>query len=435
MGLKNLADEYSKLMGRNPEGTYLYTPQKFEAFHPGSLGYFDENGTWNMITDLCLPERTQTDGFKDMSHPLKWEKPETAAWRTRSSDGETEQSLDANAEISGALSSAPVDVGGKAKTKRGSTMKAELVTGSVVKHERLKAPFNSIIQSWIKNNAKELVQGIHGVDVRKYGVWAIRAVYVTPECAITMDSGKNSEISLGATVGATGIGKLGTEGSTLAKFKNAGWTTYSEEESEQGYVVAFSGSKFALRPFSALRSNPLHQIISLPGEHGIKTRPLLDEDGNVVGSERVRIILDEAGHPIGEEKIDEEAERKAQEEKFEKDQEEAERQELEDYNYNEFDIECDPLGTSEQDLEEEKQAEKLAKEAEIADFKKHWEEIKLIPDEKEREMKLGYYKAAFGKYVEQMRDQINSHPDEAKRGEQMATFKEDVKARMEIMLQ
>jgi hypothetical protein len=50
-------------------------------------------------------------------------------------------------------------------------------------------------------------------------------------------------------------------------------------------------------------------------------------------------------------------------------------------------------------------------------------------------MKLGYYKAAFGKYVEQMRDQINSHPDEAKRGEQMATFKEDVKARMEIMLQ
>jgi hypothetical protein len=275
MGLKNLADEYSKLMGRNPEGTYLYTPQKFEAFHPGSLGYFDENGTWNMITDLCLPERTQRDGFKDMSHPLKWEKPETAAWRTRSSDSETEQSLDANAEISGALSSAPVDVGGKAKTKRGSTMKAELVTGSVVKHERLKAPFNSIIQSWIKNNAKELVQGIHGVDVRKYGVWAIRAVYVTPECAITMDSGKNSEISLGATVGATGIGKLGTEGSTLAKLKNAGWTTYSEEEvrthehfragsesmiadtvqSEQGYVVAFSGSKFALRPFSALRSN------------------------------------------------------------------------------------------------------------------------------------------------------------------------------------
>jgi hypothetical protein len=233
MGQKTNGDyarEYTKLMGRNPEGIYLYKPAPYRACHPGSVGFFDNEGNWNEITDLEQPHHIEKAGFKPLGRTLSREDTREYKWDSRSSDGESELSLEGKTELSGVLTSAPIDVGANAKNKTGKSNKANLVTGSVVKHERLQAPFKSSVKDWIKENAKDLVQGDYSEDIKEHGVWVVRATYVTQECAITMDSARSQEFGLGGEVGATGIGKLGASGSSLAKFKGAGWSTYTASE-------------------------------------------------------------------------------------------------------------------------------------------------------------------------------------------------------------
>lgn len=226
----NYAREYTKLMGRNPEGIYLYKPAPYSVCHPGSVGFFDAEGNWSEITDLEQKHRVENAGFKPLNRTLSREDTRDYMWDSRSSDDQSELSLEGKTELSGVLTSAPIDVGGNAKSKTGKSNTANLVTGSVVKHERLQAPFKISVKDWINDNAKALVRGDYSDDIKEHGVWVIRATYVTQECAITIDSARSQEYALGGELGATGLGKLGAGGSSLAKFKGAGWSTYTASE-------------------------------------------------------------------------------------------------------------------------------------------------------------------------------------------------------------
>jgi hypothetical protein len=45
---------YARAFQRQQEGHFLYPTLTAKQLHPGSCGYFDSNGDWQMVTDLKL---------------------------------------------------------------------------------------------------------------------------------------------------------------------------------------------------------------------------------------------------------------------------------------------------------------------------------------------------------------------------------------------
>ncbi|KAL3470377.1 hypothetical protein BJX99DRAFT_239683 [Aspergillus californicus] len=391
--MSTLNEEYAELMSWNNTGTFLYVPQRFSKFHPGSIGYFDKQGGWNEITDLSQEGGSQNSSFTSLSTALNREEPTESLWKTRSSGSEAELSFNLSAGLSGAMTAAPVDVSGQAKNKSSSTGKAALITESVVKYEKFKAPFQTPIQAWVKENARALVQSDYSAEIREFGLWAIQATWVTQECAITMTSGKSRDTNVGLDVGVTGIGKAGAGAGSIAKSNNEGWTTYQATESDKGLVVSFTGAKFQLRPFQKWRSVPLKQVRTEKLTDDEYSRAILDDEGNVIRVEYYRPIYDSTGKRIGEEKIDKEAEKKKREEEEKKKEEEA------FISAEEFDIEFDSVGMSESDIQVEMDSLQAEKEREESQRKEREEaqqiererrkaEILAIPDDAQRNAEL-----------------------------------------------
>jgi hypothetical protein len=226
----SIYEEYAKLMEPNGDGHYLYKPQPFSKLHPGAIGYFDGHGKWNLITDISVPGDPESKGFTGLLQPLRRTKPDESMWKTRSSGSEAEASLGLTGGLSGAMTAAPMDVSATAKNKWGKTGKAALITEQVVINEGFENPFTQPMEEWVKKNAKALVSSPHGADIKEYGLWAIQKTWSTQECAITMESAHSRDTSAGLDLGATGVGKIGGSGSSLAKANIEGWSTYKADE-------------------------------------------------------------------------------------------------------------------------------------------------------------------------------------------------------------
>jgi hypothetical protein len=123
-----------------------------------------------------------------------------------------------------------MDVSATAKNKWGKTGKAALITEQVVINEGFEHPFTQPMEEWVKKNAKTLVNSVHGADIKRYGLCAIQKTWSTQECAITMESAHSRDTSAGLDLGATGAGKIGGSGSSLAKANIEGWSTYKADE-------------------------------------------------------------------------------------------------------------------------------------------------------------------------------------------------------------
>ncbi|KAJ6095654.1 hypothetical protein N7486_006400 [Penicillium sp. IBT 16267x] len=366
-----IPEEYAELMKHNGDGHYLYTPQPFSHLHPGAVGFFDNSGDWNLITDLSIPGRPEEDGFKAPRKVVVYEEPKEKIWKTTSSSKEAEASFGLTGGLSGALSAAPIDVSAEAKNKWGQTGKAALITDdSVIVNEWLKAPCRDIITDWVEKNAKDLVNGEWGSYIKDFGLWSIKKTWSTQECAIKMTSAHSRDTSAGFDVGATGIAKVGTNGSSNSKSNNKGWRTYKATEAQKGLVVSYGGAAFRLHKVQMFRSNPLKQTEKQAGEAVSAVRmypkPVYDENGNQIGEEYYRPVFDDNGQVVGEEKVDREAERKAAEEKAQKRVEEQKRlqEERADDVEDEFIVQAgDVVGEDDEEAEaEEEAARALAEE-------------------------------------------------------------------------
>lgn len=254
-----MADEYAELMSRNSDGHYLYTPQRFSELHPGAVGYFNQYGTWCQITDLSEKGRPEKDGYTAVVGELPMAEPSERMWKTVSSGSEAEASFGLKAGVSGVLAAAPVDASGNVSNKVGSTGKAALITTSMVKNEAFKGGVNGSIADWVKKNAKTLVKGRYGDDIKDYGLWAIHTTWSTPECAITMVSGHSRDTSAGVDVGGTGIGKVGASGSSLKKLEAEGWRVHEAKEVRQ----ILSQIKFRVLTLSRATRDSLSRTVEL----------------------------------------------------------------------------------------------------------------------------------------------------------------------------
>ena len=263
-------EEYAELMNSYGDGYYLFRPQPFSQCHPGAIGYFDQHGTFQKITDLSEPGRPEKDGFTSFGRALERSPSREEGWRTRASGKEAEHSFGIDAGLSGAMSGAPIDVSAEAKNKWGQTGKAALVAEDVVVNEKFRSYPTGPLETWVKANAKTLVKGDYRTEIAQFGLWAISKTWSTKECKINMQSAHNRDTSGGLNIGATGIAKGGASGSTSVKSNSDGWTVYTASEvcnfstsygiifdsdnfqDDQGLVVSYGGTGFKVPTFSKL---------------------------------------------------------------------------------------------------------------------------------------------------------------------------------------
>ena len=213
--------EYAGLMSHNPDGIYLYIPPTFTNFHPGSVGFFDESGSWNKITNLCKRGQTHTDGYTALGRNLNYDEPKTSTWKPRSSGSKDGQHAWSEGGVSAAV---PVDVNGEDKQTASASKKAGLVTGGLVKREKISAPFGKPVARWADENAKKFLASDFSSHIEKNGLWVIQSTWVAGECAIHMANTSDKQLDVGLDIATTGGGS-----DTFDKLKDEGWSAYQAQ--------------------------------------------------------------------------------------------------------------------------------------------------------------------------------------------------------------
>jgi len=196
---------YATLMEKCPDGTYLYSPPNSKVFHPGSCGYFDDDGLWRLFTDLA---DTKDPDYQPPIKPLVLEDPTTCTWKKQLSENHEGRGFGGKAEVSGIAAQAPVDVGANFALGSTANLRAGVAVSPHVIHHYFNTKALPIIVKWIGDNMAAMI-GNHPQQIKDYGVWVIMDTWVTEECDIAMWNKTGSTIDLGAELGATNIGKLG----------------------------------------------------------------------------------------------------------------------------------------------------------------------------------------------------------------------------------
>lgn len=227
MGHQDAAENYAKLFEGKGEGRYLLNPIVFERLHPGVIGYFDaHSGDWTPIADLSDPQAFMSEGYVEAySRKLGEYKKATRDWNTRTSESESARSYRGNAGASGAAGGVPAEANVDVKYKKGSAGQAALIANDKVNYEAFLGPFKDTTKAWIAANGQKIVDE-HGSSAKENGIWAIKGVYFTDECAIKMTTSSDQDIDVGGDIGATGFGKIGGGTGSLEKLENKSWTTF-----------------------------------------------------------------------------------------------------------------------------------------------------------------------------------------------------------------
>ncbi|KAJ5776446.1 uncharacterized protein N7511_001457 [Penicillium nucicola] len=295
MTREDAAETYAKLFESKKEGRYLLNPIVFERLHPGVVGYFDsESGDWTPVADLSDPEAFISDGYVEAYKKLGDYKKATRDWNTRTSESESERSYRTNVGASGAAGGVPAEASVDVKYKKGSAGQAALIASGLVNYEAFLGPFKDSTKQWIAANGRKIIEE-HGSAAKENGLWAIKGVYFTDECAIKMTTSSDQDIDVGADIGATGFGKLGGGAGSLEKLKSKSWTTCPAVPGSKGQVVSFHGLKFKARSLSKLWSSndfSFNMACSF-GPVSTSERPVYDEDGKLSGFEAVRRVKKE----------------------------------------------------------------------------------------------------------------------------------------------
>ena len=73
---RKLDKQYAEIMGNHPFGVALYRPLPTSILRPGSLGYFDEFGSWNLIAHLAEGPNLLAKGLGKLDHEIHIAPPE-----------------------------------------------------------------------------------------------------------------------------------------------------------------------------------------------------------------------------------------------------------------------------------------------------------------------------------------------------------------------
>lgn len=135
--------------------------------------------------------------------------------------------------------------------------------------------YQSPFQEWVKSNARALLNGPLGTDIKENGLFVVTQTYATEKVALTAWKNAESKAYFGFGVGATGLGELSPNVQWYTGHSESGWNVHEAEPGELKVVfvgglayrrlwplpVGFDGnSKFLL--YLCRPKNQLHRTNS-----------------------------------------------------------------------------------------------------------------------------------------------------------------------------
>jgi hypothetical protein len=239
----NQAQRYRTTMMSHPYGYALFQAPEYSRLHPGMLGYLDDNSLWHPLLDLTNPKEVEAAEFGPVE-PQILSDPDRCRWRPLESNTVKMDEYKLESEADALALALPVDIGGIVEYSTSKDFGAILMCDDTVESQGfdLREPF----LTWLKKHSKALLA--KWPDLRKYGAVAATWTYSSSKVNIKTWQSKETRITLGFTVGATGIGKLGPEKTWHRARSSSGWTSWNDDKKR---VVFFTGLKIQYNIFGA----------------------------------------------------------------------------------------------------------------------------------------------------------------------------------------
>lgn len=243
--------EYAEQMQCHPYGTALYRPQPRDTFHPGMVGYFNDDGDWNPIIDLSQcsqPSFTQSVFTASLALPDDLPAmaiPEEHTWGPKLGNTTRVRQIDLTAGISQsallAAAGVPLSLGSCYRFENKDSTGAVLITGAPIKHERFyhATPF----KRWVASNAKQLLT--ERAELKDHALWVITSIWTAEEAAVNCWRERHRAVDVGFNVGFVEIGELAPKGSWVDSGSAEGWIRVKGDE-----VCFLTISQFPLRAWS-----------------------------------------------------------------------------------------------------------------------------------------------------------------------------------------
>ncbi|KAJ5552383.1 hypothetical protein N7494_001761 [Penicillium frequentans] len=199
----DLHKQYAKCMIKRSEGHALYRNVSAEKLKPGTCGYFDNDGDWQVILQTTNAEELQKHGLSPLGEVRTFTDDGEEYWSGPiTSEGVKGERV--NLEIQAADGTTAVIVGGKLEFSSSQHSSAILIADGVVEHNQAAPATN--LRKWGSAQAQALIDisGDHEI-IKEKGFWIVTKTYCAKRCSISLLSSKESKSSYSVNAQAYGV--------------------------------------------------------------------------------------------------------------------------------------------------------------------------------------------------------------------------------------
>lgn len=230
---------YADCFKDQPEGHALYKKVSVTELKPGTCGFFDEQGDWQMIADLIEPEG---ELYSSVSGIRRTEDPGREEWLLRKSASmyRCEPKISADIAAPALPAGGGVTVGYKTSSGQG----AILVTDGNVIHTQ--ANPSSKMCEWLKKNGKKVME--NNPNAAEKGVWIVTKTYSAKRRALALLLSKDSEVTLNINALADNVGKVEATAGWWQSHVGGAWNTH---DADTAIVLSMDGIYWKDRWYSS----------------------------------------------------------------------------------------------------------------------------------------------------------------------------------------
>jgi hypothetical protein len=215
----NLATKYAASMKHHPYGNALYVPVDSAILQPGSIGYIDEEGSWQpILTTIEDDDYLEQRGFLPAGDLVR-ATPQQHVWGPKTSSSVSGRKLDVSAGASATATGLPI---GANVTMGYSTSKgfgAILHCPCVVREEGFY--HHDVFVRWAKKNAQAVFNARPEVWTRSF--YLVKKVYKTSDVWLNAGYWHDQTVTMGFELTAEALGQLGPHGEFSQGHSATGW--------------------------------------------------------------------------------------------------------------------------------------------------------------------------------------------------------------------
>ncbi|KAH8696411.1 hypothetical protein BGW36DRAFT_380944 [Talaromyces proteolyticus] len=220
---------FAEQLRNHPEGHALYNKVSADHLKPGTCGFFDEKGDWNVIEQLCDRETWESDGWIGIPEQLRTETDFGIQWPVKLSESAKGYEIDVDVNLK-----PPISGGINIAFKSSENVGAVLITDPPVERKRLKRDLPAL--DWVLQNTRKLLD--HWPEILSRGLWIVTKTYSVKRCANAVLTAKDDEAKISIQASIPDVANAVPSATWWKQGSHGSWNIYTDDS---GIVVFMSG--------------------------------------------------------------------------------------------------------------------------------------------------------------------------------------------------